>query len=118
MQQVLALIILGLSLWEQCIATCPDGTSSHLPCNPQQKFVCPSGYRCFGTFPLIPQQGQCCLEHSISSFNCPKGHPLGYGNVLGLVRCNGGIPFSRPCPYPYHCTPVEWTKTRIGICCL
>ncbi|KAL3885017.1 hypothetical protein ACJMK2_025116 [Sinanodonta woodiana] len=118
MHVFLALIIFSLSLWEQCIATCPDGSSSHLPCNPLHQFVCPSGYRCFGAFPLIPQHGQCCLDNSISSFHCHKGLPLGYGNVHGLVRCNGAIPNSQPCPHPYHCTPVEWTKTRIGICCL
>ncbi|KAL3885359.1 hypothetical protein ACJMK2_025430 [Sinanodonta woodiana] len=118
MQLFLALVVLGLSMWEQCIAICPDGSSSNLPCNPLRPFVCPEGYGCFRAFPPFPPRGQCCLAKSFSDYTCPIGHPLGYGNILGLVRCNGAIPNSKPCPLPYHCKPVEVTKTRIGICCL
>ncbi|KAL3885361.1 hypothetical protein ACJMK2_025432 [Sinanodonta woodiana] len=118
MQFFLALVVLGLSLLEQCIAICPDGSSSHLPCNLQHRYVCPEGYRCYQPFIPFPPRGQCCLDKGLSDYTCPRGHPLGYGNILGLVRCNGAIPNSRPCPPPYHCKAVEVTKTRIGICCL
>ncbi|KAL3885362.1 hypothetical protein ACJMK2_025433 [Sinanodonta woodiana] len=118
MQLFLALVVLSLSLWEQCIAICPDGSSSHLPCNPHHHYVCPEGYKCHkAKFPPNSHHGQCCLDRSFSDYTCRYGHPLGYGNWLGLVRCDGHIPNSIKCPKGYHCKGVEWTKTRIGICC-
>ncbi|KAK3595415.1 hypothetical protein CHS0354_003407 [Potamilus streckersoni] len=105
----LSLVVVGLCLWGNCIAICPDGLVSPLKCNPTRPFVCPEGYRCLSS----PKGGQCCLE---PGYTCPVLRPAGFGNLGGLARC-GNLPGSGPCPFTHVCKAVEPTSTKIGICC-
>ncbi|KAL3885357.1 hypothetical protein ACJMK2_025428 [Sinanodonta woodiana] len=97
MQLYLALFLVGLCLWENCIAICPDGTFSPLQCPLGVSFVCPEGYR--------------------SAYHCRNGrNPYGWGRWEGLYRC-GRIQGTGQCPFGYICQDVEPTSTKIGICC-
>ncbi|KAK3595414.1 hypothetical protein CHS0354_003405 [Potamilus streckersoni] len=106
MQPYLALLVIGLFLWENCIATCPDGSTNTLVCDPFVPFQCPVGYMCINQG---DNNGMCCLE---PAYSCPRGFPIGYGNSFGLRRCNG-----LPCPFTYYCKAVEPAVVIPGVCC-
>ncbi|KAL3885356.1 hypothetical protein ACJMK2_025427 [Sinanodonta woodiana] len=115
MQHYLALLLVSACLWGNCIATCPDGSVNSLVCRRNVPFQCPEGYSCFA--PGLLNDGFCCLDRQYSDYTCAVGFPLGYGDPNGLTRCNGPRRDAQLCPRGFNCKAVEWTRTRVGICC-
>ncbi|KAK3595412.1 hypothetical protein CHS0354_003402 [Potamilus streckersoni] len=113
MQLYIAFFLIGVFVWKNCIATCPDGSVNDLICRRNIPFECPEGYSCF----VQGDDGHCCLDRQYSDYTCAVGLPLGYGNPSGLTRCNGPRRNAQLCPRGFVCKAVEWTRTRIGICC-